>query len=112
MKKKNPNLKRKKSKTIKIMMIFLIFLVIAFVIILLLDFGALDSFVKMFKEPKKYNVNDKCSLIMNNILHQIKNTDDCKIRCKDECNLRTLEYYSSDFEAMNNSCNTCECYCK
>lgn len=113
-------IKRKKTKVkkensnnlIKIILILIIILSIIFFIILIMQSSVLDSVNSLYKKPNLITVKDECSLIFNNIVHQIKNEGDCKIRCRNECNLENMNFYDINFTLNSNSCNLCNCYCK
>ncbi len=63
-------------------------------------------------EITKVEVLDECSLIMGNLIHNIRDLGDCKIKCNDNCEIRGLEFHDSEFVFQNSSCHTCDCYCK
>jgi hypothetical protein len=100
------------SKIIKIITIIIIILLTIFFIIILVESQSLDFVSNLFKKPKAVSVNDECSLIFNNLVHQIKNEGECKIRCRNECSLEKMNFYSVNFTAKSDSCNICSCYCK
>ena len=78
----------------------------------MIQYDVLESINGLFKKPRMVGVSDECSLIFNNIVHQIKNDGDCKIRCKNECQLENMNFYNINFTSQSNSCNICGCYCK
>lgn len=105
-KKENP------AKIIKLIIILIIILSVIFFILLIIQSQLSESINNMFKKPKMFNINDECSLIFNNIVHQIKNNGDCKIRCRNYCQLKNMNFYNINFTSESNSCNICNCYCK
>ena len=64
------------------------------------------------KEIKKITILDECSLMMNEIINQIKNEGNCRLMCINECALRKMKFIESEFIEKINSCNECYCYCK
>ncbi|MCK4997500.1 hypothetical protein KAS08_04295 [Candidatus Pacearchaeota archaeon] len=60
----------------------------------------------------KFSIDDECSIIMGNLIHNIRDGGDCKIKCVNNCEIRELDFYDSEFTFENSSCHTCDCYCK
>jgi hypothetical protein len=102
-------MKNKKRKIVfrilTLILICLIFLLIFLVLINIQDFS-------LFKKAIKIEIKDECSLMLNNIIHQIKDQDICKMMCSNECEIRGLKIESSAFFPKENSCSSCDCYCK
>jgi hypothetical protein len=67
---------------------------------------------KIIKEVQSFEIQDGCSLIAGNLLHEIGNDADCKIRCSNLCEVRELNYYNHNFLTENLTCYSCECDCK
>jgi len=101
----------KKIKISKILIILIIILSLILLIIILIQLDIKNKIDKIFAEPKILTIEDKCSLIMNNLLHEIKNEDDCKIRCNNQCSLENMRVYKSELITPQNSCYACKCYC-
>jgi hypothetical protein len=104
--------KKNKSNTLRILMIITIILIILLIFLVLFQFNFFDVFSNINKEPQMIKVKDECSLIFNQLLHQIKDEGSCKVKCETECSIRQKSYYSSGFLEKNDSCNLCTCYCK
>lgn len=85
-------------------------LVLAIIILYLLSGGA--SIKKMIGAPKEYSIADECSIILNNIIHQIKTDGDCRIKCRNECGIRGESFFESNFTEEKSRCSTCICYCR
>lgn len=101
-------MKRKKSKkTIKIIFWALIILLILLILINL-------KFWKYFekKEIILIPLQDRCSIMFDNLLHTIKDNSGCENYCRAECTTRDIEFYKTEFCLKENSCNICNCYCK
>ena len=64
------------------------------------------------KEIKIIPIADKCSILFENILHPIKDEAGCENSCRSECLTRDMKFYKSEFSFNQDSCNTCNCYCK
>jgi hypothetical protein len=103
-------MKKKKNKKIYWILVFiLIILLLSLTYFLLLNF---EVFEKISRKEVIFEIKDECSLIMNNIVYQIKDEDICRMMCFNECSIRELTFQKSDFSPVENSCNRCECYCK
>ncbi len=102
-----------KNKTLnKILIIFLILFIVATLIISAIYLGVTNYFLNKFEEPELIVLQDECSLLMNNIIHQIKDEDGCKIMCLGECEVREKEFVNSEFILREENCHTCNCYCR
>ena len=104
--------KQNSGNIIKIILILIILLAIIFFIILIMQSSILDSVNSLYKKPKMLAIKDECSRIFSNIVHQIKSEGDCKIRCRNECQLKNMNFYDINFTSNSNSCNICNCYCR
>jgi len=104
--------KIKTTKKRKILLITLILFLVVLSTLLVLQFQEKSVIKKIFQEPTMYEIKDECGLLFNNILHEIKNSGECKISCINECSIRNKNFYDSNFIEKNNSCHTCNCYCK
>lgn len=70
------------------------------------------SFITDFgSDPDKIVIKDDCSMITGKLIHEIRDQQDCKLKCKNACNVRDQEYFSSNFVANENACHTCNCFC-
>src|SRR3989338_1359390 len=98
--------KGKKKKLIGKILIVILILFIILIILLLIQYKKLDLSI-LTRKPQLFIIKDECSLILGNIIHKIKNGDECKIFCRNECILRKIEFYNSEFIESNNSCHTC-----
>ena len=104
--------KRKTRKLTKTIVMIIIAFSILLIILLIIQSHILDLFTDLFKEPELFIIRDECSLIVGQIIHEMKNEGDCKIMCTNNCILRDMKYYNSSFIQKINSCHTCNCYCK
>ena len=109
MKKKKAEERKKLTKIVLVIIITLSIFVLA---LLLIQQGILEDIKRKMSEPKLFEIEDECSLILNRIIHKIKNEGECKITCRNECGLRKMNFYSSEFIEKENACHTCNCYCK
>ena len=101
-----------KKKLNRIFLIILIMLLAVLCVSLLVQFQEKSIIKNPFKKPELFVIKDECSVIFNNIVHEIKNAGECRIFCRNECGIREKEIYDSEFVESNNSCHTCNCYCK
>lgn len=105
--------KQKKKKIIKrILLILIISLIFLLTILTMMNLEVITKIKNLSKKPTLFIIPDECSLILSNIVHKIKNEDECKIVCINECVMREMKFHESEFVIGNNSCHTCNCYCK
>ncbi len=64
------------------------------------------------KEIKVITLEDRCSVLFNNILHTIKDESGCENYCRAECSTRDMDFYKSEFSLNLEGCNSCKCYCR
>jgi len=107
MKKKEP-----RKKSIKIIIIIIIILAILTISLLAIQEGFVEEIKRTFSEPTLFEIKDECAPILGSIIHQIKNEDGCKITCRNRCNLEEMNFDKVIFIEKENSCHTCNCYCK
>jgi hypothetical protein len=89
-------------------------LIIGIILLLILLILILYS-VGFFDKPKTeqlFLVRDECSLVMGNVIHNLRNDGDCHIRCRNECTIRDMDFVRASFTEKNNSCHACDCYCR
>lgn len=112
MKKKRKKMKKKIRKRKISLLVKGIFAVIGILIILLLFLvlANLGIFEKS-EQPKFFSVTDECSIVIGNLIHQVRDAGDCKIRCINECDIQDMKFDSIEFSSPDNSCNICDCYC-
>jgi len=108
-------LKKRSFKSINfgIIIIFLIIALLAIILILLVEFKIIDNPLdNPLSQPQLFDIEDRCSLIVGQLMHTIEGSDSCEIRCGTECEVREMNFYDSEFTKHENDCNSCECYCK
>lgn len=105
--KKSRKNKKKVTSAVVFLFVALFLLIVILGGLLLSDFGFFEK-----HEVRKFNVLDECSLIMGNLVHQIRNDGECKIRCVNECDVRDMEFVDFAFEGKIDDCNYCKCSCK
>ncbi len=98
------------SKLSKIIFIASIMCIIALIVLLIYQFKIFKSLFP--SEPELIVIDDECSIMMNSIVHQIKNKGGCRIMCNSECEVRNMDFHHSEFIYKENSCHICNCYCK
>jgi hypothetical protein len=62
-------------------------------------------------EPEMFSIKDECSLMMGNLIHQIRDEGECRIKCVNECDVREMNFVRFEFEGKNNDCSSCDCWC-
>lgn len=103
-----------KSKTFssKIFLLGMIMLAILIFILLIIEYVNFGFVSEIFSQEYKVEVKDECSIIMGNLLHTIRDSTDCNLQCNNRCNIDGNKFVDSEFTLLNNSCNSCNCYCK
>ena len=86
--------------------------IIALLIILLLLILSVIGVFEEQKQEEKISIRDECSLVMGNLIHQIRDSGDCRIRCINDCEVREKEFVRSEFASRENDCHVCDCFCK
>ena len=103
--------KRRKSSLIKKILVTIVLLIALIVLLFFIEYYP-DALGSLAKKPKMYNVEDRCGIILDRLLHQIKDEGECRIACRNECEVRNEKFDSSEFIPKENECNVCSCYCK
>lgn len=111
MQKKKQRKNRKKAIK-KILIVVLIIFILIFILLLSIQYGIIDYFKKISKEPEKIVINDDCSAYFGRIIHTIKSEGDCKINCNNDCSIRKMNFLRLEFTEYQDKCNICNCYCK
>jgi len=62
-------------------------------------------------EVQVFPLEDKCALVMGNLIHQVRDVGECHVKCVNECKIRELNFDHVEFVAHDVSCNDCDCYC-
>lgn len=96
------------SKLFLVLVIVSLFAFLTLVFIEFVDFGFVSD---LFEEPQEVVVVDGCSLIMGNLVHQIRDETDCNLNCASRCEVDDMSYYNSSFEASSGGCHSCQCFC-
>ncbi|MDA3836627.1 MAG: hypothetical protein PF542_03315 [Nanoarchaeota archaeon] len=113
---KNKKVQRKNKSKHIFYSKYLLWAAVVFALILIIltfvEFVSFDFISKSFEKPHSVDVRDECSLIMGNLVHQIRDDNDCSLRCKNTCGMEDTEYVNSSFIAAEADCHTCNCYCK
>jgi hypothetical protein len=110
-KKKNKKIKKTKKHNSQITKLYFGIggvLVIILVGLILFNTGTFEK----ASEVSKFSIDDECSIIYGSLIHNIRDEGDCKIKCANNCEIRELGFYDSEFISQNNSCHTCDCYCE
>ena len=101
-----------KDKNILSIIIILFLILLFLLIIILLDFQIINLSLIEKKEIKEFQIIDSCSLIVGKLIHMIGDEDRCKMLCKTNCETRKMHFFDSNFNIVENNCNSCKCYCK
>lgn len=82
-------------------------LIVALVYLTCQSFGVFES-----SSPQEFDILDECSLIMGNLVHQIRDGAECRIKCVNECDVREMEFVEFVFSEGVGECNSCDCWCE
>ena len=63
------------------------------------------------KEKTSFKIEDKCGRFVNLMAHTVQDERSCEIRCRSQCESYGYSYKKSEFTKIENSCNSCTCYC-
>jgi hypothetical protein len=100
----------KRKKFHKTTIIIFWTLIILLVLLTLINLKFWKYFEK--KEIILVPLQDRCSVMFDNLLHTIKDDSGCENYCRAECITRSVEFYKTEFYLKEDSCNICNCYCK
>lgn len=100
----------KKKKSHKTAIIVFWALVILLIILTLINLKFWKYLEK--KEIVFVPLQDRCSIMFDNLLHTIKDESGCENYCRAECSTRDIDFYKAEFYLKEDSCNICNCYCK
>jgi len=101
----------KRSRLIKSTLIIIILLIVLIAILSVIEYYP-NALVSLTEKPKLYVIQDRCSIILDRLIHQIKDEGECRIACRNECGVRNEQFESSEFIEKENACHICNCYCK
>jgi len=103
----------KRKKKFKTTLIILVIALAVIIVALLNQLGIIESqFKNPLAEPQEYFIEDRCSLIVGQLIHTIGDSDTCELRCKTECEVRKQTYHDSKFTEIEEDCNSCNCFCR
>jgi hypothetical protein len=103
--------KKKKNKK-NLNSVYLLFIVVFLLILILIGLfmGNLGLFEQK-KEAQDFYIIDKCAIVMGNLIHQVRDEGECRVKCINECGLLDLDFEHVDFLRKDNDCNDCNCFC-
>lgn len=81
-------------------------LILVLGLLLMFDFGVFKK-----NEVKMFSIKDECSIVVGNLIHQIRNDGECRIKCVNECYIREMDFEKFNFIEKNDDCSSCECWC-
>jgi len=105
-------MKIKKIKISKKLLVLIILLSVLLGILLIFQFEIPKKIKKNPRETIELQIPDRCNLILNNLIHEIKGEGDCNIRCINECRLNEMEILEYEFIENKTSCHLCKCHCE
>ncbi len=100
--------RRVNRKVVAWLFVFAGILVLILLGLMLYNFGVFEK-----KEgPQLFNIKDECALVMGNLVHQVRDDGECRIKCVNECDVRDMDFMRFSFEGKNDDCNSCDCWCE
>ena len=90
----------------------ILFIILGILIISLISINVNWKNVSILNKKELVVIPDECSVLFNTIVHKIKDESGCSVACKTECESDDKKYVEVEFILNQNSCNTCNCYCK
>lgn len=106
MARKRKVVKRKSRGVVIALFVCVAVLVLVLLGLIMYSFGFFES-----NEPELFVIKDECGSVLGNLIHQIRDAGECRIKCVNECDVRDMEFFEFEFEGKNNDCNSCECWC-
>ncbi len=104
---KSKNTQRKGKKNIVFgLFVGLGVLILILILLLMISFNVFEH-----NETRMFSIKDECSIVVGNLIHQIRNNGECRIKCVNECDVRKMNFEKFDFTEKDNECNSCECWC-
>jgi len=98
---------RKNKKVVLGLFVGVGVLILVLIGLILSSFG----FFEKAGEPELFIVKDECGDVMGNLIHQIRDGGECRIKCVNECDVRDMDFVRFEFEAKDVDCNSCDCWC-
>jgi ethanolamine utilization protein EutA (predicted chaperonin) len=102
--------KRKKEKKNKnvVIALFVMVGILALILIglIMYSFGVFES-----NSPELFVIKDECGNVLGNLIHQIRDEGECRIKCVNECDVRGMDFFDFGFALKIDDCNSCECWC-
>ena len=105
---KKKRVRRRRSKGVVFgLFVAVIVLILILISLVISAFGFCEE-----NKPEMFIVKDECGLILGNLVHQIRDEGECRIKCVNECDVRDMDFVRINFELKNSDCNSCECWCE
>ncbi len=103
---------KKQKKLIKKLSFLVAILILILLALISINLN-FEGFVKsIFRSSELIVIKDNCGVVMDNLIHEIKSEDVCRIRCINECVLLEKSIDRVEFIENESSCYKCNCYCK
>jgi hypothetical protein len=106
MKKKRGH-KRKNKKVVRTLFVLAGILVLALILLFMSSFGFFEE-----RQNKYFDIKDECGVVLGNLIHQVRDAGECRVKCVNECGLEEMEIDRYNFVANFTDCNKCECWCE
>jgi len=90
---------------------FIIGIFIGIIITFIIGFIIFKPEIKLIKKEVSSDIPDECGLAAGSLIHQIRDEDVCKIKCRARCFSLDADYKKIEFKEGINACNSCKCYC-
>ncbi len=104
----------KVSKKFLLSIIFCLFVLLILIVpLLLIQLNIIQNpALFLSKKVQNFIIKDECSLVVGQLIHNIKDEGSCQLSCITRCNTYKLKYYNSTFKENVGDCNSCDCACK
>lgn len=104
-------LKRKRRRPlVRLLLVIIAIFVLGLIALLGIRFGFLEDLFSN-KQPVEFTLQGECYLVLDRLFYSVDDSDDCKKECDNDCWVRGMELYSSEYLEAPESCNYCECAC-
>jgi nitrate reductase NapE component len=100
------------KKAFSILIFVLFFVLVVSCVGILAEYGIFKNVKNPLAKPVLFVIEDKCSLIVGQLISTIRDEETCELKCKSECNVREMTYVREEFILIEDDCNVCNCFCK
>jgi len=99
---------QKNRKVVRLLFFGIGVLVLVLIGLVMFSFG----FFERFGGEEHFDIKDECGIILGNLVHQVRDEGECRLKCVNECDVREMDFVRFEFEGKVEDCNSCDCWCK